>query len=70
MNFSSKTRYIFLNVSPVCVVVFFQNCDKIETKNITKKQFEENLKMKQEVERQLKEGGEKIDKGSVINDIY
>jgi len=35
-----------------------------------KKQFEENLKMKQEVERQLKEGGEKIDKGSVINDIY
>jgi len=35
-----------------------------------KRRFEENLKIKKQVEQQLKEGGEKIDKGSVINDIY
>ena len=35
-----------------------------------KERFEEYEKQKQKLEQQLKEGREKIDKGSVINDIY
>ena len=48
------------------------NADVISQSELDKQKqhFEEMQKEKQRVERQLKEGREKIDKGSVINDIY
>jgi len=48
------------------------NADVISQKELEreKQRFDEMQKQRQEVEQQLKQGGEKIDKGSVINDIY
>ena len=48
------------------------NADVISQSELEKQkqQYEEMQKEKQRVEQQLKEGREKIDKGSVINDIY
>ena len=48
------------------------NADVISQSELEKQkqQYEEMQKEKQRIEQQLKEGREKIDKGSVINDIY
>ena len=48
------------------------NADVLSQKELEreKQRFDEMQKQRQEVEQQLKQGGEKIDKGSVINDIY
>ena len=48
------------------------NADVISQSELEKQkqQYEEMQKQRQNVEQQLTEGREKIDKGSVINDIY